>query len=119
MSAELVEHALAATFPGEEVRQQARGALSDYGTASYEREVDRVRLAVLKLSHGELDKLLLLVKDAKADYRDVLAWAEYPDEMSASWALRQGLTDEEQKRLAELRAGDRKRYEDWLRGLGK
>jgi hypothetical protein len=40
----------------------------------------RVRLAVLALSSGNLDELRDMMRAAQLDYRDVLYWAEYPDE---------------------------------------
>lgn len=45
-----------------------------YGTESYEREKERVQLAVIALSAGNEDKLLFFVQAAKMDYRDVLHW---------------------------------------------
>ena len=47
-----------------------------YGTEPYERERERVQLAVLTLSQGSEDKLLQFVQAAKTDYRDVLSWVE-------------------------------------------
>lgn len=44
------------------------------------RESARVRQAVLVLSAGSLDELKHYVDAALEDYRDVLFWAEYPDE---------------------------------------
>ena len=41
---------------------------------------ERVQLAILKLSDGNEDKLREFVAVAKRDYRDVLFWAEYPEE---------------------------------------
>ncbi len=49
-----------------------------YGVKSYERERERVQLAILKLSEGDAGKLLHYLDVAKKDYRDVLYWAEYP-----------------------------------------
>jgi hypothetical protein len=43
-------------------------------------ETPRVHRAVLALSEGELAKLSAMVEAANTDYRDVLYWAEYPDE---------------------------------------
>jgi len=54
--------------------------LDAYGVASHERERERVQLAILKLCEGSEDKLRDYVNVAKRDYRDVLFWAEYPDE---------------------------------------
>ena len=41
----------------------------------------RVQLAVLKLADGDMRALKRSVRDARMDYRDVLAWAEYPQYM--------------------------------------
>src|SRR5260370_41224206 len=54
--------------------------LDDYGVESYERERERVQLAILKLSEGNEEKLREFVAVAMRDYRDVLFWAEYPEE---------------------------------------
>ena len=55
--------------------------LNKYGTESYHKEQTRVHLAMLKLSEGLLDKLDTYLESARSNYHDVLAWAEYPDEM--------------------------------------
>ena len=47
--------------------------LDEYGIGSHEREVDRVKLAILHLSDGQKDKLVYWTKVAKVDYRDPLA----------------------------------------------
>ena len=54
--------------------------LDSYGVESYERERERVQLAILKLSAGSEEKVREFVAMAKRDYRDVLFWAEYPEE---------------------------------------
>src|SRR5947208_16314051 len=54
--------------------------LDSYGVESYERERERVQLAILKLSAGNEEKVCEFVAVAKRDYRDVLFWAEYPEE---------------------------------------
>ncbi len=54
--------------------------LESYGVESYERERKRVQLAILKLSAGSEEKVREFVAVAKRDYRDVLFWAEYPEE---------------------------------------
>jgi hypothetical protein len=53
--------------------------LDSYGVESYERERERVQLAILKLSGGSEEKLREFVAVAERDYRDVLFWAEYPE----------------------------------------
>src|SRR5438309_3024073 len=54
--------------------------LDTYGVESYERERERVQLAILKLSGGDEERLREFVAVAKRDYRDVLFWAENPEE---------------------------------------
>ena len=54
--------------------------LDSYGVEAYERERERVQLAILKLSAGSEEKVCEFVAVAKRDYRDVLFWAEYPEE---------------------------------------
>ncbi len=64
------------TFPDEDIHV-IMNLLDTYGVESYERERERVQLAILKLSDGSVDRLLDLIRLAKIDYRDVLLWAEY------------------------------------------
>lgn len=51
--------------------------VSVYGKEEYEREPERVQMAILKLSDGNIEKLLEHAQMAKLDYRDVLSKAEY------------------------------------------
>lgn len=73
-----VRAAAAHRFPGEDTATVV-GILDLYGVESYERERERVQVGILKLSGGDVDRLLAAVADAKKDYRDVLWWAEYPE----------------------------------------
>jgi ABC transporter substrate binding protein len=68
-----VEQAIAETFLGADAAT-AREILRAYGAAPHERERERVQLAILSLSHGDLGELHQLVARAKQDYRDVLYW---------------------------------------------
>ena len=93
-----------------EDRAKAMELLDSYGTAAHEREQIRVRIAALKLSEGQIDKLEHAVMRAKRDYRDVLAWAEYPQELvHATWRM----SDEE---VAQIRGADKAQYLTWLKG---
>ena len=65
-------------FP-EEDPANVLAILDAYGTGPYERERERVQLAILKLSGGDVNKLRNLVDLAKKDYRDVITAAEYPN----------------------------------------
>jgi hypothetical protein len=56
--------------------------LDTYGVESYEHERERVQLAVLELGEGNEDKTRGYLAAAKDDYRDVLYWAEHPEQSS-------------------------------------
>src|SRR5207248_6338981 len=71
--------AVEATFP-ESAYARVLKLLDTYGIESYERERERVQVAILKLSEGNEEKLREFVAVAKRDYRDVLFWAENPEE---------------------------------------
>jgi hypothetical protein len=67
------------SFP-ESAHTRVLELLDGYGVESYERERERVQLAILKLSEGNEEKLQEFVAGAKRDYRDVLFWADNPEE---------------------------------------
>lgn len=88
--------------------------LDRYGVRTHEAEIHRVHLAVLKLSDGDRASLESDVEAAKRDYRDLLAYAEYP----AEWAL--GASSAETpgaRELAQARRDDEEQYRDWLNEL--
>jgi len=65
--------------------------LDEYGTEAHEREVDRVKFAILEVSEGRLSRLPYFVKCAKIDYWDVLTGARLPhmtDDEEADWQAR-------------------------------
>jgi len=108
----LVDRLVSRLF-ADELRPAASALLARYGIESYEREVVRVRVATLKLCEGSLERLESAVVAAKRDYRDVLAWAEYPDEMRQfTWRL----PAEEQTRIHQA---DRMQYHAWLAEHGE
>jgi hypothetical protein len=94
-------------FPVPDVMAQAQALLDTYGGESWHKERDRVHLAILKLSAGELGRLHHYVEAAKQDYRDVLAWAEYPEQFRAP----PGAPHEV---IAPLLQRDRAQYLAWL-----
>jgi len=96
-------------------RECVLAALQKFGHERYEREAERVHLAILKLCDARVDRVIELVAAAKKDYRDVLMWAEYPREGQALWTLRSDLSKEERFQLEELRRQDRQQYQDWLK----
>jgi hypothetical protein len=73
------EQALAREF-APDTRPAARELAARYGVAPQEREVDRVRAALLSLSRGRLDLLGHYLAIAQRDYRDVLYWADHPEQ---------------------------------------
>ncbi len=85
------------------------GILAEY---SHEREPHRVHLAVLKLAAGKLDELRRGIETAKCDYRDVLAYAEYPAYMKKSFRIAK-LPPEEQRKIIDA---DWRQYDGWLKG---
>ena len=50
--------------------------------------LERIRFAVLKISNGNVDKLLEAISLAKRDWRDVLVWAGFANHLNAhnEWA---------------------------------
>jgi hypothetical protein len=113
--ADEVESKVAATWPSDADRARARGVLGRYGAAPHEREVDRVQLAIIKLAEGSLDELEKMAAAAKTDYRDVLMWAEYPEEASATWSVGPHLSGDQKRELARIRKRDREQYDRWRR----
>ena len=70
-----------------------------------------MQLAVLKLSEGNFERLPDLIITAKGDYRDVLAWAEYPREIKLGFVKMKQLSKVEAEAI---RRQDREQYLDWL-----
>ena len=105
---DLVKAKAAKCFPSLDT-DEVLSILDRYGTEVYERERERVHVAILKLSEGDRDKLLANLEIAKRDYRDILAYAEYPEEMTRdTWKMNNA--DE----VKQIRDRDRQQYEDWL-----
>jgi hypothetical protein len=98
---------LRALFPEEQQRAEVLATLEAYGVEKHEQEPDRVRLAVLKLSGGDLKQIKRYTEFAKQDFRDILTWAEYPRQ-SKKWSMPDGPN---KRKLVEA---DRAEYEDWL-----
>ena len=114
-SAEEVNRKIDAMWADPDERTRVLIELQKFGTEAYEREAERVRLAILKLCEARTERVIELVAVAKRDYRDVLMWAEYPAEGQSLWAVRPDLSNEERQRLEDLRRRDRQQYQDWLR----
>jgi len=93
-SREQVVAAIHRAFPNLDPSQLI-ARLDTYGIETYERERERVQLAIIALSEGDEDKLEKFLAVAKTDYRDVLLWAEYPEEAKLD-------TPEQRQRFSEL-----------------
>ena len=97
-------------FPNEDLGK-IMDILDLYGKESHVRELERVQIAILKLSGGDLENLRAYVETAKSDFRDVLAYAEFPEEMSKyNWKM----SDKEE--VKRIRERDCQQYIDWLQG---
>ena len=77
-------------------------------------EAVRVQLAILKLSNGDSEKLQDYIQAASLDYRDVLAWAEFPEQIRSGKTRYNTDLDEYEAILI----ADREQYEAWLEEHG-
>ncbi len=68
-----VIQAIQDVFPNEDL-QTVLDVMDEYGKQPFEIDQERVQIAAIRLSEGNIDKLLQLVVDAKRDYRDVISW---------------------------------------------
>ena len=98
---------LRSLFPDKEKRNEVKTILDTYGIEGYEQEPLRVRLAILKVSGSDLEEIKRMTALAKQDFRDILAWAEYPRQ-SKKWSMPEG-----PKKLKLIDA-DRAEYNTWL-----
>lgn len=79
---------------------------------SYEgNEPERVQMAILKLSGGDQEKLRHDIDVAKTDYRDVLAWAEYPEQIDTGASQ----FNSEPDVINAIMKRDRAQYLAWLK----
>lgn len=58
--------------------EEAREILANYGLDPSHKHVNRVRVAAVRLSDGNLEKLESSIDLAQQAYQDALAWAETP-----------------------------------------
>jgi hypothetical protein len=69
--------AITRDFPDEDLATML-AVLDEYGVERYERERERVQLAIIALSSGNIDRLLDYIDLAKKDWRDILFWPDGP-----------------------------------------
>jgi hypothetical protein len=105
---------LAAIYPDSDELEKAREILARYKGDDPLHNPYRVWLAILKLSGSDLDKLDHYTDVARTDFRDVLAWAEYPNQMdSDSWRM-----DRSSPEYQAILKKDQEQYEAWLASFG-
>lgn len=92
-------------FPNEHP-ESLLALLDAYGQADWQREKDRVQVAILKLCRGDLSKLAAIVTEAQADYREVINPAEYPIQIHAQFYL--------SSRSPEFVTADLEQYKSWF-----
>ena len=102
---EMVEAKVRQLFPQHDVADIMK-LLDEYRTTYPER--DRVQLAILKLCDGNIINLRKQVAIANFDYRDVLGYAEYPNQIKAGFNVQGGQVQQE------LAKKDMQQYLDWL-----
>ena len=81
-------------FPNSAQSEVIQSLTEDCGTSlpfcedSDEYQMERIRFAVLKLSQGDSFKLLAAIELAKKDWRDVLVWSGFGNDLDAhdQWA---------------------------------
>jgi hypothetical protein len=105
--AAVLQRKLHSMFPDALARREISKILGSYGSLAHEKEPLRVRLAILKLSEADVQSIKQTTRMAKQDYRDVLAWAEYPRQVKTR--LKPG--DANRQKLTKA---DREEYERWL-----
>jgi hypothetical protein len=104
-----VQQKLAETFPDASTRRAAEAAVQAFLVRGNCLEPERVVLAILKLSAGDHAQLLQVITGAVSDYRDVLAWAEFPEQMRLGHGA-------DRKALRAAQRRDHEQYLRWLAG---
>jgi hypothetical protein len=95
---------------GTEHLSQVMEILQEYGKQEWNRPGSpRVRLAILKLAHGDLEKLKEHTKLAIQDFRDVLTMAEYP-----RFTIEIGFNEADKKTEHEVISDDWEQYREWF-----
>ncbi|MCK5351268.1 hypothetical protein KAJ77_01745 [bacterium] len=108
----LLPRLLEKLFPLEEERELVVEILGQYGSGDFQREGDRVRMAILKLAGRSPEQIRYYTLMACRDYRDVLAGAEYPNQMGHyPWR------EKDPERLAQIQAEDKEQYQSWYLGI--
>ena len=99
-------------FPDPDERELVVEILSQYGHAQFQREWDRVKMAILKLAGKSPDRIRYYTLMACRDYRDVLSAAEYPNQIG-----KHNLKETDPALYDEMVEEDKKQYRDWYLGV--
>jgi hypothetical protein len=111
-TAEDVERIVKRDFPAEEFAP-VMAILNEY-VARFNDDPSPVRLAVLKLADGNVERLRALIESAKSDYRDIVLAAIVPSYLKIGGILRQGKQDLPERTKRKIFESERQQYEDWL-----
>lgn len=99
---------LASMFPNSAERDRIRDELNKYGQEPHEGAISRVQLAILKVAGLSFEKIREWTGIAKRDFRDVLAAAEYPEELiTPTWKI-------PQSECRAVREKDAEQYRRWI-----
>ena len=108
----LLPRILEKMFPDPDIREEIVDVMDQYGHAEFQREGDRVRMAILKLAGKSPERVRYYTLMACRDYRDVLAAAEYPGEIGYyPWK------ENDPERLEQIRGEDLQQYQEWYLGI--
>lgn len=99
-------------FPSAMAREEAVEILSSYGREDYHREVDRVRLGILKLSGANISEISKWTNLACSDFRDLLVAAEYPLTFGEDQ-----LKEKNPQKYIKLEQKERQQYDQWLASI--
>lgn len=105
---EILDTKLAQLFPAAVDRSAANALLAPVLAGP---EGPRVAVGCLKLAGNSLKELKACTETALTDYRDILAWAEYPRQMQL------GVKATPEQKTAARRA-DTQEYTRWLEASG-
>ncbi len=94
---------------GAEQVDVALSIVEEFGKQDWNEPSPRVRLAILKIAKGDIDRLREATQMAISDYRDVLSAAEYPRYMREV-----GFSNLSSRMAQAIIDADWKQYCEWL-----
>lgn len=106
----VIDRILHALFPDPKERAAAARELSRYGSERHHYEVERVRLAILRLTSQYPSKLAFYCMLACQDYQNLLVMAEYP----LTSVEHPSLASNDSERYRALREREALEYQQWM-----